>query len=77
MTAASARGAGAPTAASSLDPKVWAGLQARAALAGLQLYRSLPADGPQRLLLEHRGVIRQVGLDDLEGVVVASAGSWP
>ena len=68
---------GGPVAAPLLDPKAWAGLQARAALAGLQLFRSHPGDGRQRVLLEHRGLIRQVGLDELEAVVVTTAQGAP
>jgi hypothetical protein len=49
-------------------PKLWAEGQARAAMRGVQLLRSDPADGPVRMfLLASDGTVKQVRCrDDLE-----------
>ena len=71
----SARRTDGPPAAAKLDGKAWHSLRARAALAGLTLLRSHPADGPARLLIQRFGAWREVrNLDDLEDLVVQAAG---
>jgi hypothetical protein len=54
-----------------IDPKLWAEGQARAAMRGVQLLRTDPADGPVRMfLLASDGALKLVRCrDDLEGVI--------
>ena len=50
-----------------MSGKAWATLQARAALAGWQLWRSDAADGPQRFFAGRWGMVRVLGdLDEVE-----------
>ena len=49
------------------DRKAWSTYQARAALAGFQLWRTDPADGVQRLFLGRWGVVRVIAdFDELD-----------
>lgn len=54
-----------------IDPKLWAEGQARAAMRGVQLLRTDPADGFLRMfLLGHDGTLKLVRCrEDLEGVI--------
>ncbi len=59
-----------------LTDKAWRTIAARAALVGLQIFRSHPADGPQRLLLERNGQWHEIkSIDQLEDLVVCTAGA--
>ncbi len=50
-------------------PKAWATLQARAALHGLALVRTDPADGPVRVFVQRGGVVRELYcIDELEAL---------
>lgn len=50
-------------------PKAWATLQARAALAGLAVFRSDPADGPVRLFVQRGSAVHELrSIDDLEAL---------
>ena len=61
------------TTAAPLAGKGWATLCARAALAGLAVVRSNPADGPIRVLVCERGVWREMrNIDEIESLAV-----WP
>ncbi len=51
-------------------------LRARAALAGIQLLRSDPQDGPPRVLIHQGGAWRELRtVDDAESLVVQTAAS--
>lgn len=53
-----------------IEPKTWATLTARAAMAGYALLRTDPADGPVRLLVARFGLIQQIGgVADLEALL--------
>ena len=55
--------------------KAFRTLQARVALAGMQLIRSDARDGPQRLFLTRQGVVRElVSIDDLEALIAHLGG---
>jgi hypothetical protein len=57
-----------------IDQKAFSGLQARAALARIELLRTDPADGPVRLLMRcDGGSLRELNtIEEVEAVVVAS-----
>lgn len=48
-----------------INDKTWATLRARAAMQGLTLTRTDPADGPVVYFLERRGLVQPVTPDDL------------
>ena len=59
------------TGANTATGKTFSALQARAALAGIELVRTDPRDGSPRFLTQHRGAWRELrSLEDVESVVV-------
>lgn len=64
--------ASAPVTAAARPAKAWATLQARAALRGLSLIRTDPADGRIRLFLgDGQGAVRELfTVDDLEALAL-------
>jgi len=57
-----------------LTAKAWHTACARAALKGVTLLRTDPADGPVRVFCQASGITREVrSLDDMEGLFVGLA----
>lgn len=56
--------------------KVFKGVQARAALAGIEVVRTDPQDGPPRVFVQHGAAWRELRtVEDVESLVVQTAAS--